>query len=55
VGSVTINFSRKLGIWLLGVLLILWGLTFFGFGFQGLHYVMGILAIVSGVCIVLDQ
>jgi hypothetical protein len=49
-------FSKKIGIWLLGIWLILTGLVvLLKLNFEGLPLLMGILALAAGILIVLDR
>lgn len=50
------NFSKKIGVLLLGVFLILTGLvSLLKLSFEGLPLLMGILALAAGIMIVLDR
>jgi hypothetical protein len=50
------TMTKNLGMILLSIWLIVSGLiTLIGFSFQGLHVIMGILAIAAGVMIVLGR
>ena len=50
------TMTKNLGMILLSIWLILTGLiTLIGLSFQGLHVVMGVLAIAAGVMIVLGR
>jgi uncharacterized membrane protein HdeD (DUF308 family) len=50
------NITKNMGMLLLGIWLILNGLiALASFSFQGLHLIMGLLAIVSGILILVDR
>jgi hypothetical protein len=50
------KLTKNLGMLLLSIWLILTGLiALISFSFQGLHFLMGILAIVAGVLILLGR
>jgi len=52
----TINFNKKLGLLLLGILLILFGMSqLFELTFKYQNFVMGLLALVAGIILVIDR
>jgi hypothetical protein len=50
-----LQLNRNLGLMLLGVWLVLYGLSAFGLNFPGLSVVLGILAIVAGLIILVGR
>ncbi len=50
------RFNIRIGILLLAIWLILWGLnSLFGFTFSGLGLILGILALAAGILILIDR
>jgi hypothetical protein len=50
------RLTNKIGVLLLAIWLIVWGLTqVLKLSFEGMHIVMGILAIVAGAFLLVDR
>ena len=50
-----LQLNRNLGMMLLGIWLVLYGLNAFGFNFPGFSIVLGILAIVAGLILLVGR
>jgi hypothetical protein len=50
-----IQLTRNLGMLLLGIWLIITGLTDLGLSFPGLGFLLGILAIIAGILILIGR
>ena len=50
-----LQLSRNLGLALLGIWLVIWGLSSLGLNFPGLNVVLAILAIAAGLLILIGR